>query len=159
MKISFKILAVLILVALIGWGVFWWLHQYAEKKNYQSDNGPSITVDVVTPVGTITGQQPVSPENPSHPIGQSVVMAKVADFVIEYYKSDQSFNIALLNQNIWQAREAAEKRFLEEVHVSKDEACKLTVNLSIPVDISATASGVNYRLSFCPNGKPLPPKK
>ena len=80
-----------------------------------------------------------------------------ADYYMAYYPIPQpGFVITLSNSNVRKAREAAEKDFLEILGISKEQACQLHVSLAVPNSVNAKASGVDYNLSFCPDGIPLP---
>ena len=46
-------------------------------------------------------------------------------------------------------RRAAEKRLLEILGVSQDQACKLNVYVGISKDIDESYAGVNVGLTFC----------
>ena len=108
---------------------------------------------VKTPGGTISINNPYElPESKPLSLG-GVNFKENADYSIDYYPQDQGFIIAILNPNIQAARDAAEKDFLKTLDITKAAACKLKVTLSVPFDVNENASGKNYRLSFCPNGK------
>lgn len=74
-----------------------------------------------------------------------------------YYAPDGSFTIVLLDpSNLASARTEAEAAFLSALNVNQATACKFEVSLRVPYGVNADASGVDYRLSFCPGSKPLP---
>jgi hypothetical protein len=74
-----------------------------------------------------------------------------------YYTQDQGFLIVITNKDIEPARKSAEAAFLKILGLEqeKEKACSLKVSLTVPFDVNAQASGTNYGLSFCPNGKPF----
>ena len=111
---------------------------------------------VKTPNGTISINDPYKlPEG--KPLSLNGVNFKEnANYSIDYYPQDQGFIIAILNPHIQTARDMAEKDFLETLGITQAAACKLKVTLSIPFAVNENASGMNYRLSFCPNGKAFP---
>jgi hypothetical protein len=80
---------------------------------------------------------------------------KTTDYTLDYYAKDKSFVITLTNSNIQMARNEAEADFLSTLKINKDEACQLNVQLGIPFSYSTNNSGINFGLSFCPNGKPF----
>jgi len=80
---------------------------------------------------------------------------KTADYYFDYYANNQLFVITLTNRDIKTARENAEKDFLNTLQISKEQACKLNIQLGVPFSINEAAAGKNYGLSFCPNGKPF----
>lgn len=88
----------------------------------------------------------------------SVVFGKTNDYEMSYYPPDQGFIITLQNSDLTTARTAAEKDFIDALGITEEQSCLLKVTLNVPFDVSQVASGRNYGLSFCPNGKPLPEK-
>ena len=111
---------------------------------------------VKTPNGTVSINDPYKvPEGKPLSLG-GVNFKENNSYSIDYYPEDQGFIVAILSSNIQAARDAAEKDFLETLGVTQAAACKLKVTLSVPFDINENASGINYRLSFCPNGKAFP---
>jgi hypothetical protein len=88
----------------------------------------------------------------------SVVFRKTDDYEMSYYPTDQGFIITLQNSDLTNARTAAEKDFIDALGISQEQSCFLKVTLNGPFDVSQAASGRNYGLSFCSNGKPLPKK-
>jgi len=78
------------------------------------------------------------------------------DYYIAYYPQDQGFIITIENQDIQTARQKAEADFVQTLGITQQQACQLRVSLGVPVSINEQASGGNYGLSFCPNGKPFP---
>lgn len=88
---------------------------------------------------------------------KDVLLSDTEEHHMLYYTGDQSFHIVLLNSPLQPARETAEKIFLENLKIDEATACKLKVSLRVPYSVNEEASGEDYGLSFCPNGKPLPP--
>ncbi|HUD08659.1 MAG TPA: hypothetical protein VMQ48_01055, partial [Candidatus Saccharimonadales bacterium] len=86
------------------------------------------------------------------------VFRKTDDYEMSYYPTDQGFIITLQNSDLTNARTAAEKDFIDALGISQEQSCFLKVTLNVPFDVSQAASGRNYGLSFCSNGKPLPKK-
>lgn len=156
-----KILIIGALLVLISGGYYaFFLYSSMEKGG--QDKAPaaidsiSKTVVIETPAGGVAIENPLKGMSSVNEENPSALMVEDQDFLIEYYAPDQSFNIALMNPDIWNARTAAEARLLEKLHISQEEACKLSVNLSVPLDVNAEASGKNYGLSFCPGASALP---
>jgi hypothetical protein len=77
-------------------------------------------------------------------------------YYMAYYPKQQGFIIAIIDPDIENARSVAENDFLSILGINKDAACKLNVSMTVSPDASQKASGGNYRLSFCPDGKPFP---
>jgi hypothetical protein len=88
----------------------------------------------------------------------SVVFGKSNDYTMSYYPPDQGFIITLQNSDLVAARTAAEKDFVEALGINQEQSCLLKVTLNVPFDVNQAASGKNYGLSFCPNGKQFPTK-
>jgi hypothetical protein len=79
-----------------------------------------------------------------------------SDYYMAYYPQDQSFVITILNPDIKNARYKAERDLLEALGIEDDStACQLNVSITVPYNVNADASGQEYGLSFCPNGKPF----
>lgn len=78
---------------------------------------------------------------------------KTADYFFDYYAKGQLFIITLMNPDIKTARLKAEEDFLLTLKISKEQACKLNVQLGVPYSINQAAAGMNYGLSFCPDGQ------
>jgi len=78
------------------------------------------------------------------------------DYTMYFFPETQSIIISINNPEIQFARYKAEQELLARLGITKEEACKLNVDLGVPFSVNAEASGVNYGLSFCPNGKQFP---
>jgi hypothetical protein len=77
-------------------------------------------------------------------------------YTILYYTMDQSFFIGLLGGDLQVARNTGEQELLKKLGITKEQSCKLRVSVTVPASVNKTASGADYHLSFCPDGKPLP---
>jgi hypothetical protein len=165
-KVFFGI-ALLLAVGLIA--VFWF-----SKKNTSSVVTQTTSVNGL-PV--IHGEKPssttktfdITTQNETIPVANIYGLpdAKSLDFDginfksspyyhMEYYPKQQGFIIAIINQDIQKSREVAESDFMAILNINKDQACQLNVSLTVPPSINQKASGGNYGLSFCPNGKAFP---
>ena len=78
------------------------------------------------------------------------------NFQIYYYPENLWFSITLLGYNLNKSRTEAEKKFLDTLGITKEQACKLHVNLGVPYSINSETSGQNYGLSFCSDSLSLP---
>jgi hypothetical protein len=78
------------------------------------------------------------------------------DYNIEFQPEILGFLIDLRGKDLCKARENSEQGLLDKLGITKEEACRLYVDLGVIFSVNAKASGVNYGLSFCPEGKPLP---
>lgn len=119
----------------------------------------SDAVRIETEAGNLTIDNPFKNSVKYNEKYQDLVMAQNLFYTIQFFAADQSFNITLLNKDIWTAREKAEADFLQRLGLTQEEACKLAVNLAVPASVNATAFGGNYGLSFCPGSYPLPNKE
>ncbi|MDD4901686.1 MAG: hypothetical protein PHE24_00965 [Patescibacteria group bacterium] len=95
-------------------------------------------------------------KNPAQTLPDSVLVYKAtADYTLNYYAQDKLFIITIINSDIQAARVKAEADFLATLKIGKDQACRLNVQLLVPFSVNADAAGINFGLSFCPNGKPF----
>jgi len=139
-KIIFAVVGVLILISLF------YLFLQGNKKQ----------ITLKTSDGNVSINNPAElPDKKSLSLS-GVNFKENSDYAIDYYPEDHGFIIAILNPNIQVARALAEKDFVQTLGISQADACKLKVSLSVPFNINETASGINYGLSFCPNGKAFP---
>ena len=84
-----------------------------------------------------------------------VEFKKTGDYYLDYYAKDKLFVITLVNPDIQTARNKAEQDFLSTLQISQAQACQLNVQLGVPYSVNADKAGLNFGLSFCPNGKPF----
>jgi len=85
-----------------------------------------------------------------------VIFKNNTQYYIAYYPSPEGFIITIHNKDMEKARIAAETDFIKTLNISKEDACKLNVNLMVPLDINENIAGQNFGLSFCPDGKVFP---
>jgi hypothetical protein len=88
--------------------------------------------------------------------GDGVNFKNSTYYYMAYYPNQQGFIITILDPDIEKARKIAEADFIQALGITKDQACNLNVSLTVAPEADNRASGGNYRLSFCPNGKPFP---
>jgi hypothetical protein len=79
----------------------------------------------------------------------------VKDYTIVFWAPASSFAISLLSKPLTAARHKAEQTFLKDLGVSQDDACKLAVNLGVPVSVDPDVAGILLGLSFCPGAVQL----
>jgi hypothetical protein len=70
---------------------------------------------------------------------------------ISYSTYDSSFSISLLQTPVAVARTQAEAAFLQNLGISKEDACKLKVTVEVPIGVDPQNAGINLGLSFCNN--------
>jgi hypothetical protein len=87
---------------------------------------------------------------------EDVTLREEKTYTILFYAKDQSFFIGLKDKDLVTARKEGEAALLDTLDISKEDACKLRVSLTVPFSVSENAAGVDYGLSFCPNGRSLP---
>ena len=87
---------------------------------------------------------------------KDAVLKEDRNYSIDYIAAGQSFGISLTGNNLRASRSAGEKDLLSILGVTKDQACKLNVSVSVPGSVNEDAAGTEFYLSFCPDGKPLP---
>lgn len=127
---------------------------YSQKKTVESQPAaPSAVINIATPKGQVQINDVT--KNPIQQVQDTVVVDRKSNFNIVYITSDKAFLITLESQPLQPARDAAEQAFLSDLQISKGDACKLTVSLSVPYDVGPDLSGKNFGLSFCPNGIPF----
>ena len=95
-------------------------------------------------------------KNPVEIFKSGVEFKKNSDYLIDYYSPDQLFIIIITNPNISEARKRAEKDFLDTLSINQEQACKLNIQLGVPFNVNEVAAGINFGLSFCPNGIAFP---
>ena len=113
-------------------------------------------ITVKTADGTVSINNPATLPDKKPLSSNGVNFKDNANYSIDFYPEDQGFIIAILDPNIQAARDMAEKDFIQTLGISPADACKLKVSLAIPFRINEKVSGINYGLSFCPNGKAFP---
>jgi hypothetical protein len=84
-----------------------------------------------------------------HEVGSSYVLS---DYAIYFDWSWKYFAISIQKQPIQKIREQAEQALLEQLNISREDACKLDVRLNILRGVGKFDGGQDYGLSFCPTG-------
>jgi hypothetical protein len=84
-----------------------------------------------------------------------IILEQTPEFIISYYRPDQSFAISIMSENFITNRERAEKELLKILGINSKEACNLKLTLGTPAFVSDKYAGINYGLSFCPDGRPF----
>jgi hypothetical protein len=81
-------------------------------------------------------------------------------YEIFFYRGG-SFGITLLDPNLEFARNRAEQAMRDLLEVSDIRLCSLIISMSVPQWLSQQLvvdySGIDYGVSFCPNGQPIEP--
>lgn len=71
------------------------------------------------------------------------------DYYIAFYPKDNGFLITINNPDVVSAAKKAEAGFLNDLGISKDDACKLKVSITVPAGVNEKYSGKIYGFSFC----------
>ena len=86
-------------------------------------------------------------------IESAVYIRDGQDYVIIYSSQNNEFGITLLATELSQAQslqDTAEEGFVTALGITRTEACKLKVDVSVPGSYNREFGGQFYRLSFCP---------
>ena len=75
------------------------------------------------------------------------------DYYMAFYPQDNGFLIVINNADVISAGEKAEKNFMEQLGITKEQACKLKVSITVPYDVSEEYSGEVFGFSFCPDAE------
>ena len=79
------------------------------------------------------------------------------DILAYHYNNERTFLIYLKTGGVSldSIRQNAENSLIEKLGITKEQACLLTVTMSLANNIKGSTTE-DYGLSFCPNGQPLP---
>lgn len=80
---------------------------------------------------------------------RDVLVQKDNRFDVTYISSGGNFIIGILQEPIEENRLVAERAFLSGLGISEAQACRLTVWVGVPREVSEAYSGRNLGLSFC----------
>lgn len=88
--------------------------------------------------------------------GYRIAGSNTGDFQILYYPQNSGILISLLSEPLGPVRLAAENALRVTLGLSDSQLCGLTIDVRTTLSISATYSGRDLGLSFCPGATPLP---
>lgn len=71
------------------------------------------------------------------------------DYYMDFYPDSQGFTIIIYNPDFQAARLKAEQDFVSTLGITEDQACKLRVAETTPVQINSQSIVKNFGLSFC----------
>jgi hypothetical protein len=126
----------------------------------QTEGGGSVQVK--DPIADpLTYQDPFTPDH--YYLGNHIQIGTTPDstagknlpYIIEYIKSTQFFNIALLKEPLGASRLEAERYLLTHLGISKVDACKLKYSVAVPHWVNEQYAGIDLRFSFCPRATQL----
>jgi hypothetical protein len=86
----------------------------------------------------------------------SILIEENNGFSIGFYAPDSSFVITLTAKPLNVMRASAEGAFLKDLGISPTDACKLALNVGVPISVDSQAAGKDYGLSFCPSNLSIP---
>jgi hypothetical protein len=127
-------------------------------NNPGTESSPVVTKSekISTPEGEIDLTNVYKNKIPGTEFSMSFAFKKTSDYSMEYFFKEKFFLIVLLNENLEAARKNAETDFLAITGANQKQACYLKVEMTVPYFVDNQASGFDYGLSFCTDGKPLP---
>ena len=121
---------------------------------------PSETTTITTARGTTLAvndftKDPNVVADPSNPgnyyfAGKSTVENPYPPFSVLYVGTDNSITIALLEEPLNQNRILAEELVLQRLGITKEKACSLRYQVSVPYWVNEFYIGKNLGFSFCP---------
>lgn len=71
------------------------------------------------------------------------------DYYMDFYPDSQGFTIIIYNPDFQTTRLKAEQDFVSTLGITDDQACKLRLAETTPVQINSQYGGKNFGLSFC----------
>lgn len=95
-------------------------------------------------------------KNPIEKLSKNgIAFANNNDYYIAYYPQDNGFLISINNPDVVTAERKAEENFLNQLGITKDQACQLKVSITVSFGVSEKYSGSVYGLSFCPGSNAI----
>lgn len=82
---------------------------------------------------------------------KDVLVSEESLYQILYLTQFDQFLISIITPNFEEARRIAEAEILQKTGVSKEEACKLDVQITTPSYANLELAGKTFGLSFCPS--------
>lgn len=80
-----------------------------------------------------------------------ILFYQIPSYQMVYFPQSQGFLIDIQKKPFLKVREEAEKDFIKKLGISKNEACRLKVNIVVSCYVDEDHCGINYPLSFCKN--------
>jgi hypothetical protein len=78
-----------------------------------------------------------------------ITLSKTKDYHVFYIPSQEVFFISIVSYPFDEYRPIAEEDLLYRLEITKEEACRLSVNITTPAFANPEKSGRTYGLSFC----------
>ncbi len=114
----------------------------------------SSKMNINTQQGTVSANN--VNQSAAYKYAGGATLESAVGYAISYDSASQSFNIAITKAPISQYRTAAEAKFLQDLGITQQDACKLNVQLGVTYDANPSLIGQNFGLSFCPGAKAFP---
>lgn len=115
----------------------------------------SNKINLATKSGSISVNNFLNSPQSNTVEGEKVlILRNTRDYYIFYHPDGNYFDISLFREPYKSNRDIAETDFLKILDIKKEDACKIPVQLGI----AGEEDTVNYGLSFCVTGLPLPQK-
>ena len=131
--------------------------QYTDLKiTFPSEKGNQVVTKNFLTDTTVTPDE----QNPGmYFLGDTIAIqpatGKLPPYVVTYDKNSSNFNVTLLEKPFKQSREQAEEYLKTLLETDEESLCKLSYMVTVPGYVDASASGLDYRFSFCSDGLQL----
>jgi hypothetical protein len=76
-------------------------------------------------------------------------LVQTPDYHVFYFPADELFFISITSYPFDEHRVVAEQKLIEALAISKDDACKLNVDITTPTYSNPDKAGEVFKLSFC----------
>jgi len=94
-------------------------------------------------------------KNPDRKYAEGVEFKRTDDYLMNFYARDNLFIITIFNSDVETARQKAEKDFLNILGINQNQACQLSVQVLVPLDVNENYGGQNLGLTYCqPSAQP-----
>ena len=78
-----------------------------------------------------------------------IAFAKNENYYMAFYPQDEGFLISINDHDVVPAAKKAEDDFIKQLNITKEQACKLKVSITVAFDVNEDYAGGNYGFSFC----------
>lgn len=97
----------------------------------------------------LVGVEPINPQGDR-------ILVDAEDYSISYINPFRQFFIAFNAVPSLDVRRDAEKKLVDMLGISEQDACKLDIHETVPAIEGDEYAGVNFGFSLCPTGKVIP---
>lgn len=141
-KFNSKIILISIVILALGLALYSFL---SGQKGFNPFTTPIPEKIVVSDIPVKNFEADPIVQNDS---GDSLIQQN-QDFQISFVKQYNQFFVTILNPDFEATRPRAEQVFLNQLGITQQEACKLTVIVGSPIWVNPDLSGQTFGLSFC----------